>query len=102
MGLDQCVLSSLTGLGFTFAPLPSDNSLGYFRASLRDVGSRHANHVPCQFSQGGAGDLPAPPGDPPGGMVVIARCVNTVNFRSMPLPVPSGKSPDCTGGSPVL
>src|SRR6185369_14922174 len=28
-----------------FAPQPSDKSLGYFRASLRDVESRHAKHV---------------------------------------------------------
>jgi len=27
-----------------FAPQPSDKSLGYFRASLRDVESRNANH----------------------------------------------------------
>jgi len=27
-----------------FTPQPSDKSLGYFRASLRDVESRHAKH----------------------------------------------------------
>ncbi len=33
------------GTRFMFAPQPSDKSLGYFRASLRDVESRHAKHV---------------------------------------------------------
>jgi len=51
---------------------------------------------------GGAGDPPAPPGDPPGGMAVLCGCEKTVAFRSMPLPIPSGGSPDGTGGSPVL
>jgi hypothetical protein len=54
------------------------------------------------FSVGGAGDPPAPPGDPPGGMAVMCGCEKTVPFHSMPRPVPSGGSPDGTGGSPVL
>ena len=54
------------------------------------------------FSEGGAGDSPAPPGDPPGGLVVMPRCENPTILRSMPLQVPSGGSPDGTGGSPVL
>src|SRR6266704_6831175 len=33
------------GTRFMFAPQPSDKSLCYFRASLRDVESRHAKHV---------------------------------------------------------
>src|SRR5206468_6859036 len=33
------------GTRFMFAPQPSDKSLGYFRASLPDVESRHAKHV---------------------------------------------------------
>src|SRR5438128_1214118 len=33
------------GTRFMFAPQPSDKSRGYFRASLRDVESRHAKHV---------------------------------------------------------
>ena len=33
------------GTRFMFEPQPSDKSLGYFRASLRDVESRHAKHV---------------------------------------------------------
>src|SRR5438093_6497594 len=32
------------GTRFLLAPQPSDKSLGYFRASLRDVESRHAKH----------------------------------------------------------
>ena len=54
------------------------------------------------FSEGSAGDPPAPAGDPPGGMAVMSGCEQTVPFRSMPLPVPSGESPDGTGESPVL
>ena len=54
------------------------------------------------FSEGGAGDPPAPPGDPPGGMAVTCGCDKTAPFRSMPLPIPSGGSPDGTGESPVL
>jgi hypothetical protein len=54
------------------------------------------------FSVGGAGDPPAPPGDPPGDLAVLSDCEKSVLFRSMPLPVPSGGSPDGTGGSPVL
>src|SRR6185436_3309259 len=33
------------GTRFMFAPQPSDKSLGYFRASLRDVESRHAKQM---------------------------------------------------------
>src|SRR6185295_280995 len=33
---------------FMFAPQPSDKSLGYFRASLRDVESRHAKQIPWE------------------------------------------------------
>ena len=42
------------GTRFIFAPQPSDKSLGYFRASLRDVESRHAKHVPSL--RGGEGE----------------------------------------------
>src|SRR5436190_14338735 len=34
------------GTRIIFTLQPSDESLGYFRASLRDVESRHAKHVP--------------------------------------------------------
>ena len=57
---------------------------------------------PYLFTEGGAGDSPAPPGDPPGGLVVMPRGENTAILRSMPLQVPSGGSPGGTGGSPVL
>jgi len=51
---------------------------------------------------GGAGDSPAPVGDPPTG----ASASNAAN-KLRPLawaiaPVPSGESPDGTGESPVL
>src|SRR5439155_18787527 len=52
--------------------------------------------------KGGAGDPPAPSGDPPGGMAVMSRCEKTVPFCSVPRPVPWGGSPDGTVGSPVL
>jgi len=54
------------------------------------------------FTEGGAGDPPAPPGDPPGGVVVTPGCENSALFLSMPPSVPSGGSPDGTGESPVL
>jgi hypothetical protein len=54
------------------------------------------------FTVGGAGDPPAPPGDPPGALAAMSGCEKTVPFRSIPLPVPSGGSPDGTGESPVL
>ncbi len=37
------------GTRFMFAPQPSDKSLGYFRASLRDVESRHAKDFVGNF-----------------------------------------------------
>ena len=43
--LSRRILSSLAGLDSLFAPQPSDESLGYFRASLRDAESRHAKQV---------------------------------------------------------
>src|SRR5437762_5669862 len=36
------------GTRFIFAPQPSDESLGYFRASLRDVVSRHGKQIPIR------------------------------------------------------
>ena len=35
------------GTRFVFAPQPSDESLGYYRASLRDPDSRHAVQIPA-------------------------------------------------------
>ena len=54
------------------------------------------------LKMGGAGDPPAPVGDPPTG-----TGASNVAKRPWPLarivaPVPSGESPDGTGGSPVL
>src|SRR6266576_2903705 len=51
---------------------------------------------------GGAGEPPAPVGDPPTG-----NAASNVAKRPCPLvravaPIPSGESPDGTGGSPVL
>ena len=42
------------GTRFMFAPQPSDKSLGYFRASLRDAESRHAKHIPRPTGEGTA------------------------------------------------
>src|SRR5206468_1190405 len=54
------------------------------------------------LKMGGAGDPPAPVGDPPTG-----TAASNIAMRRSPLartvaPVPSGESPDGTGGSPVL
>ncbi len=54
------------------------------------------------LKMGGAGDSPAPVGDPPTG-----TAASNIAKRRSPLartgaPVPSGESPDGTGGSPVL
>jgi len=54
------------------------------------------------FIVGGAGDPPASPGDPPGGVGVTFCCNKTVPPYSISLAVPSGESPDGTGRSPVL
>ncbi len=54
------------------------------------------------FRVGSAGNLPAPPGDPPGGMGATICWNNTLRSRSLTLAVPAGGSPDGTGGSPVL
>ena len=56
---------------------------------------------PVSLPLGGAGDPPAPVGDPPTG-----TAAGKVAKRPFPLartvaPVPSGESPDGTGGSPV-
>ena len=53
------------GTRFMFAPQPSDKSLGYFRASLRDVESRHAKHVqsPADYPHAVAPRLLHRPGD---------------------------------------
>src|SRR5436309_1756693 len=54
------------------------------------------------LKMGGAGDPPAPVGDPPTGTaasnVAKRRCPLAQTFTL----VPSGQSPDGTGGSPVL
>ena len=52
--------------------------------------------------KGSAGDSPAPPGDPPGGTEGRARSKKRVAQKMTASPVPSGGSPDGTGGSPVL
>jgi len=51
------------GTRFIFVRQPSDKSLGYFRASLRDVESRHAKHVRAILAVVEDGSLP--PGIPP-------------------------------------
>src|SRR5437762_13241398 len=50
---------------------------------------------------GSAGDSPAPVGDPPTG-TAEACLVNRLSLARAVTPVPSGGSPDGTGGSPVL
>src|SRR6185503_5616353 len=50
------------GTRLMFTPQPSDKSLGYFRASLRDVESQRAKHVRTGTvrSGGGSPDAPSP------------------------------------------
>jgi len=50
---------------------------------------------------GGAGDPPAPLGDPPSGTGVTSVCSEDIPLRTAVLPVPSGESPDGTGESPA-
>src|SRR6266498_3075704 len=50
---------------------------------------------------GSAGDSPAPVGDPPTG-TAEGSLVKRLSLARDVIPVPSGGSPDGTGGSPVL
>jgi hypothetical protein len=52
--------------------------------------------------KGSTGDSPAPPGDPPGGTERRVQNKKRVARKMAASPVPSGESPDGTGGSPVL
>src|SRR5438093_2203549 len=51
---------------------------------------------------GGAGDSPAPVGDPPTGTALSHVAKRPSSKARSVAPVPSGESPDGTGGSPVL
>src|SRR5437867_9710716 len=51
---------------------------------------------------GGAGDSPAPVGDPPTGTAASNVAKRPCSLARTVAPVPSGESPDGTGGSPVL
>jgi len=51
---------------------------------------------------GGAGDPPAPVGDPPTGTGASNVAKRPCPLARIVAPVPSGESPDGTGGSPVL
>ena len=51
---------------------------------------------------GGAGELPAPVGDPPAGTAASNVAKSPCPLARTAAPVPSGESPEGTGGSPVL
>src|SRR5437667_1235434 len=51
---------------------------------------------------GGAGDSPAPVGDPPTGTALSHVAKRPFSLPRIVVSVPSGGSPDGTGGSPVL
>ena len=51
---------------------------------------------------GSSGDSPAPVGDPPTGMAEACLVKRPASLARTVTPVPSGGSPDGTGGSPVL
>ncbi len=54
------------------------------------------------LKMGGAGDPPAPVGDPPTGTATSHVAKRPCPLARTVAPVPSGESPDGTGGSPVL
>ena len=54
------------------------------------------------FKMGSAGDSPAPVGDPPTGTAERNDAKRPCPLARTVAPVPSGESPDGTGGSPVL
>src|SRR5437667_11543597 len=51
---------------------------------------------------GGAGDSPAPVGDPPTGTALSHVAKSPFSLPRIVVSVPSGGSPNGTGGSPVL
>src|SRR5436190_3415583 len=64
------------GTRFIFAPQPSDESLGYSRASLRDVESRHAKPVQ-RFNAG------FDPSAVPSGLGCLAGCFPALKRRAV-------------------
>src|SRR5216117_2064189 len=54
------------------------------------------------LKMGGAGDSPAPVGDPPTGTALSHVAKRPFSLPRTVVSVPSGGSPDGTGGSPVL
>ena len=80
----------------------SSEDIDLFHDEQESVEQAFTTDVAYVFTVGGAGDPPAPPCDSPGALAAMSGCEKTVPFRSIPLPVPSGGSPDGTGGSPVL
>src|SRR2546427_2812775 len=58
--------------------------------------------IECVLEIGGAGDPPAPVGDPPTGTAASNVAKSPRPLARAVASIPSGESPDGTGGSPVL
>src|SRR5207244_7697964 len=73
------------------------------RTEMPPVG-REAGQLPlrARFKLGSAGDSPAPVGDPPTGTAESNLGKSASLLARTVAPIPSGESPDGTGGSPVL
>src|SRR6185437_11692746 len=61
---------------------------------------REFNPLEPVLKMGGAGDPPAPVGDPPTGTGASNVAKRPCPLARIVAPVPSGESPDGTGGSP--
>jgi hypothetical protein len=72
------------------------------RTVARRSPNESADESAYLFSLGGAGDSPAPLGDPPSGTDSASLSNLQEVLHSTPLAVPSGGSPDGTGQWPVL
>ncbi len=59
-------------------------------------------NLDCVLKMGSAGDSPAPLGDPLTGTAEAYLLKTRASLACIVTPVPSGGSPDGTGGSPVL
>src|SRR5438552_6063043 len=80
---------------------PETKNLRRFSYRRRLIRFGHWNLEPV-LKMGGAGDSPAPVGDPPTGTAASNVARGRYPLVRAVAPIPSGESPDRTGGSPVL
>ena len=111
--LDDCVtISGHAGSFLQTHPLPLPSPFRGERVPVVEVrGTLHVQNLlrgyaagqkPDSLPMGGAGDPPAPVGDPPTGTASGKVAKRPCPLARTVAPVPSGESPDGTGGSPVL